>query len=132
MQEAAAEHSHLGEEGWDCSGKPDFIFSPQHNQLCPEFSPGFCSLRKKNAIFAPLFNHTTLHFNPTGEELLYVSIQNIELSLFFFHQMALKTYTKAWNTQKATVSPSYSAEAGARSGGHQIPVKLPYIAEHTT
>lgn len=28
-QEAAAEHSHLGEEGWDCWGKPYFIFSPQ-------------------------------------------------------------------------------------------------------
>eukprot|EP00064_Thunnus_orientalis_P017996 superscaffoldBa00003994_g18084 len=47
-------------------------------------------------------------------------------------EMALKTHTKAWNKQRATLTPANSAEAGARSGEHQIPVKLPYIAEHST
>ncbi|XP_070764013.1 cilia- and flagella-associated protein 263 isoform X2 [Enoplosus armatus] len=46
-------------------------------------------------------------------------------------EMALKTHTKAWSTQRATLTPANSAEAGARSGEHQIPVKLPYIAEHS-
>ncbi|KAM9351960.1 cilia- and flagella-associated protein 263-like [Symphorus nematophorus] len=47
-------------------------------------------------------------------------------------QMALKTHAKAWNTQRATLTPANSALAGARSGGHQIPVKLPYIQKHST
>ncbi|XP_044212729.1 coiled-coil domain-containing protein 113 [Thunnus albacares] len=47
-------------------------------------------------------------------------------------EMALKTHTKAWNKQRATLTPANSAEAGAQSGEHQIPVKLPYIAEHST
>ncbi|XP_051238776.1 coiled-coil domain-containing protein 113 [Dicentrarchus labrax] len=47
-------------------------------------------------------------------------------------QMALKTHAKAWSTQGPTLTPAYSAEARDRSGGHQIPVKLPYIAEHST
>ncbi|XP_071360930.1 cilia- and flagella-associated protein 263 [Trachinotus anak] len=47
-------------------------------------------------------------------------------------EMALKTHTKAWSKQRATLTPANSAVAGARSGEHQIPVKLPYIAEHDT
>ncbi|XP_022610236.1 coiled-coil domain-containing protein 113 isoform X1 [Seriola dumerili] len=47
-------------------------------------------------------------------------------------EMALKTHTKAWSKQRATLTPANSAVAGARSGEHQIPVKLPYIAEHNT
>ncbi|XP_041795767.1 coiled-coil domain-containing protein 113 [Chelmon rostratus] len=47
-------------------------------------------------------------------------------------QMASKTHAKAWNTQRATFTPACSAEAGSRSGEHQISVKLPYIAEHNT
>ncbi|XP_053175748.1 coiled-coil domain-containing protein 113 [Scomber japonicus] len=47
-------------------------------------------------------------------------------------EMALKSHTKAWNKQRATLTPANSAEAGARAGEHQIPVKLPYIAEHDT
>lgn len=107
---------------------------PKHSHLCPKFSPGFCCLCK-NGIFTKLVTflyHSTRRFNPAGEELLCDSIQNIELSLFCFHQMASKTYAKAWNTHKATVTPAYSAGAGARSGGRQIPVKLPYIAEHSS
>ncbi|KAM7414192.1 hypothetical protein PAMA_019149 [Pampus argenteus] len=46
-------------------------------------------------------------------------------------EMALKTHTKAWNKQRATLTPANSAEAGGRSG-KQMPVKLPYIAEHST
>ncbi|KAM7396417.1 hypothetical protein PAMP_019458 [Pampus punctatissimus] len=46
-------------------------------------------------------------------------------------EMTLKTHTKAWNKQKATLTPANSAEAGGRSG-QQMPVKLPYIAEHST
>ncbi|XP_040894185.1 coiled-coil domain-containing protein 113 isoform X1 [Toxotes jaculatrix] len=47
-------------------------------------------------------------------------------------EMALKTHTKAWSKQRATQTPANSAAAGARSGENQIPVKLPYIAEHYT
>ncbi|XP_033477878.1 cilia- and flagella-associated protein 263 [Epinephelus lanceolatus] len=47
-------------------------------------------------------------------------------------EMALRTHTKARSTQRATLTPAHTAEAGARSGEHQIPVKLPYIAEHST
>ncbi|XP_044050227.1 coiled-coil domain-containing protein 113 isoform X2 [Siniperca chuatsi] len=47
-------------------------------------------------------------------------------------EMALKTHTKAWSTQRATLTPANSAEAGARSQQHQTPLKLPYIAEHST
>ncbi|XP_070687588.1 cilia- and flagella-associated protein 263 [Pempheris klunzingeri] len=48
-------------------------------------------------------------------------------------EMALKTQTKAWSTQRATLTPANSADtgAGARSEVHQRPVKLPYIAEHS-
>ncbi|XP_026222208.1 coiled-coil domain-containing protein 113 isoform X2 [Anabas testudineus] len=42
-------------------------------------------------------------------------------------EMALKTHTKAWNTQRATFTPANSAAAGVRSADHQLPVKLPYI-----
>ncbi|XP_045894366.1 coiled-coil domain-containing protein 113 isoform X2 [Micropterus dolomieu] len=45
-------------------------------------------------------------------------------------EMALKTHTKAWSTQGATLTPANSA--AARSQQRQIPVKLPYIAEHST
>ncbi|KAA8590621.1 hypothetical protein FQN60_014555 [Etheostoma spectabile] len=47
-------------------------------------------------------------------------------------EMALKTHTKARSAQRATLTPAYRSEAGARSGGSQIPVKLPHIAEHRT
>ncbi|XP_038563135.1 coiled-coil domain-containing protein 113 isoform X2 [Micropterus salmoides] len=47
-------------------------------------------------------------------------------------EMALKTHTKAWSSQRATLTPANSAEAAARSQQRQIPVKLPYIAEHST
>ncbi|XP_018548847.1 coiled-coil domain-containing protein 113, partial [Lates calcarifer] len=45
-------------------------------------------------------------------------------------EMALKTHSKAWSKQRATLTPANSAAAGVRSGEDQIPVKLPYIAEH--
>ncbi|XP_054476724.1 coiled-coil domain-containing protein 113 [Anoplopoma fimbria] len=51
---------------------------------------------------------------------------------FGMAEMALKTHTKAWSTQRATLSPADRAEAGARTGEHQITVKLPHIAEHST
>ncbi|XP_029992830.1 cilia- and flagella-associated protein 263 [Sphaeramia orbicularis] len=44
-------------------------------------------------------------------------------------EMALKTHSKAWNNQRSTLTPMNSAEAGTRFRGHQISVKLPYIAE---
>uniref|UniRef100_UPI0037E8354F cilia- and flagella-associated protein 263 n=1 Tax=Semicossyphus pulcher TaxID=241346 RepID=UPI0037E8354F len=47
-------------------------------------------------------------------------------------EMALKAHSKAWNTQRATLTPANSADAGARSGQHRIPVKLPHIPEHST
>ncbi|XP_037623700.1 coiled-coil domain-containing protein 113 [Sebastes umbrosus] len=47
-------------------------------------------------------------------------------------EMALKTNTKARSTQRDTLPPTDRAEAGARSEEHRIPVKLPYIAEHST
>ncbi|XP_029289320.1 cilia- and flagella-associated protein 263 [Cottoperca gobio] len=47
-------------------------------------------------------------------------------------EMALKTHTKARSSQRASLTPEYRAEAGARSAQHQIPVKLPYIAGHRT
>nr|XP_020458653.1 coiled-coil domain-containing protein 113 [Monopterus albus] len=46
-------------------------------------------------------------------------------------EMALKAHTKAWNTQRAILTPANTAAAGARYGEDQTPVKLPYIAEHT-
>ncbi|XP_059190761.1 coiled-coil domain-containing protein 113 [Centropristis striata] len=46
-------------------------------------------------------------------------------------EMALKSHTKAWSAHRATLTPAYRAEARARSGEHQIPVKLPHIAEHS-
>ncbi|KAK2918098.1 hypothetical protein Q8A73_004844 [Channa argus] len=42
-------------------------------------------------------------------------------------EIALKTHTKAWNTQAATFTPANSDAAGARSAEHQMPVKLPHI-----
>ncbi|KAK7882258.1 hypothetical protein WMY93_028432 [Mugilogobius chulae] len=45
-------------------------------------------------------------------------------------ETALKTYGKSWAKQRATLTPVNSAETRARSGGHQIYVKLPDIAEH--
>ncbi|XP_030281698.1 cilia- and flagella-associated protein 263 [Sparus aurata] len=45
-------------------------------------------------------------------------------------QMALRSQAKARSTQRATLTPANSAEAGARSKERQISVKLPYIAEH--
>ncbi|XP_034734313.1 coiled-coil domain-containing protein 113 isoform X1 [Etheostoma cragini] len=47
-------------------------------------------------------------------------------------EMALKTHAKAWSAQRATLTPAYRSEAGARSGESQIPVRLPHIAEHRT
>ncbi|XP_042369665.1 coiled-coil domain-containing protein 113-like, partial [Plectropomus leopardus] len=45
--------------------------------------------------------------------------------------MALKTHTKVWSKHRATLAPARRAEAGTRSGEHQVPVKLPYIADHS-
>ncbi|CAJ1057111.1 coiled-coil domain-containing protein 113 [Xyrichtys novacula] len=47
-------------------------------------------------------------------------------------EMAMKVHSRAWNTQRATFTPANSAEAGAGSGQHRIPVKLPHIVEHST
>ncbi|XP_073327430.1 cilia- and flagella-associated protein 263 [Pagrus major] len=46
-------------------------------------------------------------------------------------QMAFRSHAKAWNTQRATLTPANSAEAGARSKEHQVSVKLPDIAENS-
>ncbi|XP_068459598.1 cilia- and flagella-associated protein 263 isoform X2 [Clinocottus analis] len=47
-------------------------------------------------------------------------------------EMALKSHSAAWSTQRATLTPADGAEATARTGGNQIPVKLPRIAETST
>ncbi|CAG5958320.1 unnamed protein product [Menidia menidia] len=47
-------------------------------------------------------------------------------------EMALKTHTGERGKYRATQTPTNSAEPGTRSGEHQIPVKLPHIAEHNT
>ncbi|XP_069019341.1 cilia- and flagella-associated protein 263 [Embiotoca jacksoni] len=43
-------------------------------------------------------------------------------------EMALKTRTKAWSKQRATLTPANTAEVGIGSG--KFPVKLPLIEEH--
>ncbi|KAM3608741.1 uncharacterized protein V6R79_003938 [Siganus canaliculatus] len=47
-------------------------------------------------------------------------------------QLALKTHTKAWHTQRAILTPADSVETGPRFAERRIPVKLPSIAEHST
>ncbi|XP_043982020.1 coiled-coil domain-containing protein 113 isoform X3 [Gambusia affinis] len=47
-------------------------------------------------------------------------------------EMALKTHSREWRTQRGPLTPSNSAEAGSRCGNPQISVKLPYIAEDGT
>ncbi|XP_068579073.1 cilia- and flagella-associated protein 263 [Cebidichthys violaceus] len=44
-------------------------------------------------------------------------------------EMALKT--TAWSAQRDSLTPADGAEAGARTGEHQITVKLPHIAENS-
>ncbi|XP_068170280.1 cilia- and flagella-associated protein 263-like isoform X2 [Antennarius striatus] len=46
-------------------------------------------------------------------------------------QMVWKMHDKA-GKQQITVTPAYSAEAGVRPARHPVPVKLPYIREHST
>ncbi|KAI3371549.1 hypothetical protein L3Q82_024131, partial [Scortum barcoo] len=46
-------------------------------------------------------------------------------------EMALRTHAKVTSTQRATLAPANSAEPGARSGEHHIPVRLPYIEEQS-
>ncbi|XP_036961856.1 coiled-coil domain-containing protein 113 isoform X1 [Acanthopagrus latus] len=46
-------------------------------------------------------------------------------------QMALRSHAKARSTQRTTLTPANSAEAGARSKERQVSGKLPYIAEHS-
>ncbi|XP_029378194.1 cilia- and flagella-associated protein 263 isoform X2 [Echeneis naucrates] len=47
-------------------------------------------------------------------------------------EMALKTKAKSWSKQRVTLTPANSTVAGSTSEEHQIPVKLPPIAEHNT
>ncbi|XP_072291370.1 cilia- and flagella-associated protein 263-like [Eucyclogobius newberryi] len=45
-------------------------------------------------------------------------------------EMALKSSSKTWAKQRATITPVNSAATRARSGGQQFSLKLPDIAEH--
>ncbi|XP_063754101.1 coiled-coil domain-containing protein 113 isoform X3 [Eleginops maclovinus] len=47
-------------------------------------------------------------------------------------EMALKTRSEVRSPQRASLPAVYRAEAGARPAEQHIPVKLPYIAEHST
>ncbi|XP_020495410.2 cilia- and flagella-associated protein 263 [Labrus bergylta] len=47
-------------------------------------------------------------------------------------EMSSTAHSKAWKTQRTTLTPANSAVAGAGSGQHRLPVKLPHIAEHVS
>lgn len=83
-------------------------------------------------VFHCISHQALVQLQKNKYKKLHDIIPNNGHSLFCFHQMALKTHTKAWNKQRATLTPANSAEAGARTEEHLIPVKLPYIAEHST